>query len=260
MNRHIGKIVLTVAVAAIGRIGVADASGAVEWGYAHGTEGWGYLDPSFSACNEGLAQSPIDVIRTAAARRPLASLGFAYATAATVDVVDKGHTIQADVAGDDNVLHSGGKQYKLVQFHVHAPSENYLDGEQYPLEMHFVHQAADGSRAVVGVLYDEGPADATLQRVIAAVPSAAGGHTPLAGLNLRSLVPGGASYRFAGSLTTPPCSEGIAWHVMGRLRTASYAQLAAFAGRYSGEDFPGGNRRPVQPLNGRHVVTEGGGD
>ncbi|TDR41627.1 carbonic anhydrase [Tahibacter aquaticus] len=234
----------------------AAASEPTPWNYAEGTEHWGYLSPEFSACRDGLMQSPIDVSRVAAHTRALPALSFAYATSASVNVINKGHTIQTEPAAAGNALLIGNKRYELAQFHVHTPSENFLDGEQYPLEVHFVHQAADGSRAVVGVFYDEGPADAQLQKIITAIPSEESGQSRVNALNLRSLIPSGSSYRFSGSLTTPPCSEGIAWHVMGRPKTASITQLAAFDARYSGLEFPGGNRRPVQSLNGRAISTE----
>lgn len=249
-------IVAAAIVAGLGFAAIAGASEPTPWNYAEGTERWGYLSPEFSACRDGLAQSPVDVSRTSARARPLPALSFAYANSASVNVINKGHTIQTEPAAAGNALLIGSKRYELAQFHVHTPSENFLDGEQYPLEMHFVHQAADGSRAVVGVFYDLGPADAQLQKIINAIPAEEGGQHPVAALNLRSLIPGGASYRFSGSLTTPPCSEGIAWHVMGRARTASIAQLAAFDALFSGLEFPGGNRRPVQSLNGRTISTE----
>lgn len=234
----------------------ASASEPTPWNYAEGTERWGYLAAEFTACRDGLAQSPVDVSRLAARPRTLPALSFAYATSASVNVINKGHTIQTEPAVAGNALFIGSKRYDLAQFHVHTPSENFLDGEQYPLEVHFVHQAADGSRAVVGVFYDLGPADAQLQKIVAAIPATEGGQARVNALNLRSLIPTGPSYRFGGSLTTPPCSEGIAWHVMGNPRTASIAQLAAFDALYSGLEFPGGNRRPVQSLNGRVISTE----
>jgi carbonic anhydrase len=255
-NMRMPISVRLIAAAVFAAAGAAAASEPAAWNYAEGTERWGYLSEDFSACHDGLSQSPIDVIRDSARHRALPALNFSYSHSAQVDVSNIGHTIQTAPLAAGNSLYIGAKQYALAQFHVHAPSENFLDGEQYPLEVHFVHQAADGSRAVIGVLFDEGPADPQLQKIIAAIPDEEGGHATVAGLNLRSLIPGGRSYRFSGSLTTPPCSEGIAWHVMGRVRSASLAQLAAFGERYSGEEFPGGNRRPLQPLNGRHVTTE----
>lgn len=247
------RVTAAVCVAVSLLTGAAQAS---EWNYAGGTERWGYLSEEFSACRDGLAQSPIDVIRSSAVPRSLPALNFAYSTSASVNVVNKGHTIQTEPVAGGNALVIGGKRYELAQFHVHTPSENFLDGEQYPLEVHFVHRAADGSLAVAGVFFDQGPADPQLQKIVGAIPAVEGGQARVDGLNLRSLIPAGQTFRFSGSLTTPPCSERIAWHVIGRAKSASYSQLAAFDALYSGENFPGGNRRPVQSLNGRAVTTE----
>jgi carbonic anhydrase len=249
MKRIVGAVVIGLGL-------VAGASQASGWNYAEGTERWGHITAEYAACSDGLAQSPIDVIRANADRRDLPAMNFAYATSASMDVVNKGHTIQTEPVATGNALIIGRKRYELVQFHVHTPSENFLDGEQYPLEMHFVHRAADGSLAVVGVFYDQGPADPQLQKIVSAIPAEEGGRKRIGGLDLRNLIPAGRTYRFTGSLTTPPCSEGIAWHVMSQVRTASYAQLAAFDSLFSGHEFPGGNRRPVQSLNGRVVKTE----
>ncbi|SFK82543.1 carbonic anhydrase [Lysobacter sp. cf310] len=231
------------------------------WGYEHGTVDWGDLHPSYALCSSGTRQSPIDVIRANARVMSLPSLTFNYSTSANVTVVNAGHTIRTDMPAG-NTLSVAGRTYKLDQFHVHTPSENYIDGEQYPLELHFVHTATDGSGAiaVVGVLFDEGARDPQLDKIIAAMPAHEGQSAPARALNLRALIPSGRSYRFSGSLTTPDCRENLAWHVMGRVRTASLSQLAAFSARFSGPEFPQGNRRPVQPLNGRPVSTEAGGD
>lgn len=225
------------------------------WGYEHGTEQWGYLDPAYAGCSTGLQQSPIDVIRTNAIPALLPHLTFNYASSITLDVANLGHTIQGFPPGTANTLRIGGKIYTLVQFHFHTPSENFLDGEQYPLEMHLVHKAADNSLAVVGVFFDSGAANPQLQKILAAAPATEGAHGSASAFHLNALIPSGPIYRFAGSLTTPPCSEGVAWHVASVRKTASLAQLAAFAARFSGHEFPGGNRRPVQARNGRSVFT-----
>lgn len=236
--------------------GPAPAAEPAHWSYAEGTERWGSLDAAYALCASGVSQSPVDVIGANARPRDLPQMNFDYARSATLDTFNNGHTIQSSPIGTGNTLSIGRKSYQLVQFHLHVPSENFLDGEQYPLELHFVHRAGDGSLAVVGVFFDEGAADAQLQKVIAAMSAQEGVHAMVSGFNLRALMPSGRSYRFQGSLTTPPCSEGVAWHVMGTRKSASLQQLAAFANLFSGIEFPGGNRRPVQSLNGRPVLTE----
>lgn len=229
---------------------------ATEWSYEHGTEGWSALDPAFSACSAGAQQSPVDVIQGRAASANLPALSFNYATNAAFRIDHLGHTVQATVPAG-NSLSIGGKVYQLVQFHVHTPSENFLDGEQYPLELHLVHRASDNSLAVVGVFFDEGAADSQLQKIVSVLPHEEGQHGNVGAFNLRALVPPGRVYRFKGSLTTPPCSEGVSWHVVGTAKTASLQQLAAFTALFSGTHFPGGNRRPVQSLNGRAMNYRG---
>lgn len=234
----------------------APADASEEWGYEHGTEVWGALDADYSTCSSGLKQSPIDVIRANAHHSALPNLAFQYAASTTLDVANLGHTIQSVAPGTGNTLKIGGKTYTLAQFHFHTPSENFLDGEQYPLEMHLVHRAADNSLAVVGVFFDEGASSPELQKIIAAAPVAEGAHGSAPAFHLNALIPSGRIFRFSGSLTTPPCSEQVAWHVAGVRKTASLAQLAAFTARFSGHDFPGGNRRPVQARHGRTVHTD----
>lgn len=231
------------------------ASASEAWDYAHGTEQWGLLDPQYATCSTGLRQSPIDVITAKAMHKSLPKLSFHYASSITLDVLNLGHTLQGIPPGTGNTLEIGGKAYTLAQFHFHTPSENFLDGEQYPLELHLVHRAADNSLAVIGVFFDDGAASPELQKIIAAAPEEEGGHGNAEAFHLNALVPSGPIYRFDGSLTTPPCSEGVAWHVASIRKTASLAQLAAFTARFSGHEFPGGNRRPVQSRHGRTVST-----
>lgn len=225
---------------------------AIEWGYNHGTEGWGALDPTFASCSSGHQQSPIDVVSSHSTLSTAPALLFNYSTHAAFGFDHLGHTVQANVPAG-NSLTIGSKVYQLVQFHFHTPSENFLDGEQYPLELHLVHRASDNTLAVVGVFFDQGAADTQLQKLVAVLPHERGGHGEVSAFNLHSLVPAGPIHRFKGSLTTPPCSENVAWHVVSTRKHASLQQLAAFTALFSGPEFPGGNRRPVQALNARAV-------
>lgn len=237
---------------AIAPLGAAE----VHWGYEHGTEGWGLLDPAFATCSTGLQQSPIDVVTGLATKGTLPALTFRYGTEVDFTMSHNGHTIVATPTTATNTLTIGSKIYTFKQFHMHTPSENFLNGEMYPLEYHFVHQAADGSLAVVGVFFDDGPtANAQLGQLIARMPTEAAPKV-LEDFNLRSFVPTGRTYRFQGSLTTPDCREGVAWHVMATIKTATPSQLASFQSLFSGAEFPGGNRRPVQSRNGRVLQTE----
>ncbi|WP_158549241.1 carbonic anhydrase [Lysobacter silvisoli] len=236
---------------------LAAPAAATEWSYEHGTESWGALDPAFAACSSGTQQSPVDVVTGKAHSGTLPALSFHYASSADFHVDHLGHTVQAAVPAG-NTLTIGSKTYQLLQFHFHTPSENFIDGEQYPLELHLVHRASDQSLAVVAILFDEGAADPQLQKIVSVLPQEEGQSGTVSGFNLRALVPHGRVYRFKGSLTTPPCSEGVSWHVVNARRSASLPQLAAFAQLFSGPHFPGGNRRPVQSLHGRRPSYRSG--
>lgn len=253
-HRRIARFAaLSLAIALAGPLSAAETP---HWGYEHGTEGWGALDPSFEKCSSGLSQSPIDVVTNRAVEvSSLAPLSFQYGTSVNFTLSHNGHTIVATPTTAGNVLWIGSQPYTLVQFHMHTPSENFLNGESYPLEYHFVHRNTSGKLAVVGVFFDDGTANAQVGALVGRMP-AEGAQVALNAFNLRAMIPPGPSYRFNGSLTTPPCGEGVAWHVMGSIKTASASQIAAFMHEFSGAHFPGGNRRPVQSLNGRVVVTE----
>jgi carbonic anhydrase len=228
----------------------APAHGA-HWTYegATGPAHWAELDPAFAASSEGKAQSPINLV-TAAAKAGNAATSLRLAQHEHVaSLLDNGHTIQVTVE-EGGTFTTGHGTYQLVQFHFHAPSEHTIDGRSFPLEVHFVHQSADGHLAVVGMLFVEGPANEDLAKVIAHFPAGSGqsAHLPAEKIDLDLHLPADpTAYNYAGSLTTPPCTEGVDWYVLRQPVTASREQLAAFAARF------GDNHRPVQPLNGRTI-------
>ena len=220
------------------------------WGYEgeHGPEHWGSLDPGFAVCSNGREQSPIDL--TGAEPGALSEIVFEYAPS-PISILNNGHTIQVDYqVGSGLVL--DGARYGLVQFHFHHRSEHTVDGADFPLEMHLVHADADGALAVVGVLVEEGGANEALAPVFRQMPGEAGPAAMVEGtVDAAALLPGRrTTWRYAGSLTTPPCSEGVSWLVMTEPVTASRGQIEAFKAL-----FPV-NNRPVQPLNGRRLVTD----
>jgi carbonic anhydrase len=225
------------------------AGQAEHWGYA-GTSGpahWAQLDPANTACAKGRRQSPIDLhdfIRVG--MRPLAP---AYASDAS-EIVHNGHTVQVNYA-EGSAIAVDGRAFELEQFHFHAPSENTLHGKRYPLEVHLVHADASGKLGVVGVLFDEGAAHPLLEKLWEKMPGKGGDKDALpAGLNAAELLPAKADYfRFSGSLTTPPCSEGVLWMVMKATSSASKAQIDRFT-----KTIGFANSRPVQPLNNRPVL------
>ena len=224
------------------------AEEAVEWGYTGeiGPAHWGNLSPEFAACKLGKAQSPIDLTGDAQPRPH--DLAFHY-TPAPLEIANNGHTIQVDYAPGSTLV-SGGREYALLQFHFHRLSEHTRDGRPADLEMHLVHQDAAGNLAVVGVFLNAGRRNEALAPVWAHAPAAQGGKRRAAGaaIDAADLLPAELSYySYVGSLTTPPCSEGVRWFVLSSPVEVSPAQLARFAALYPD------NARPIQPLNGRPV-------
>jgi len=220
----------------------------VHWGYSgeHGPEHWGELSETFEACSDGRYQSPIDIVDPIEAN--LGSIGLAY-RGSTISLLNNGHTIEIEV-GEGNSLTIDGKTFVLKQFHVHSPSEHRIEGESFPLEAHFVHQNDQGELAVVGVLFRDGPRNEGLATIGGLAPTRVGESAPIAMriVDLKIVPKESAYYRYSGSLTTPPCTEGILWLVLKTEMTISKDQVAGFV-KHIGEDARG-----PQPLNGRLVV------
>jgi carbonic anhydrase len=170
---------------------------------------------------------------------------------ASLELLNNGHTIEDDYHGG-GTLTVDGHVYRLAQFHFHSPSEHTIDGVHAPLEMHLVHKDEAGKLAVIGVLFREGAEHPELARLWEHLPAEPGRSEAVEGMMVnasRLLPPSLASYRYPGSLTTPPCSEDVAWFVLQRPVDASAAQIAAF------RRVIAGNNRPTQPLNGRTITA-----
>lgn len=225
----------------------AAACASSHWSYAGetGPERWASLDEKNAACASGQRQSPIDIV--APFRNAASDLALNYQPSRAV-VVNNGHTIQVNISGE-NTLQSGGKTYRLLQFHFHSPSEEAVGGRRFPLVAHFVHATAAGELAVIGVLFEDGLASAELAPVFANLPSESGQSVELAGaLDLRKLLPASlAHWNFDGSLTTPPCSEGVNWFVLQSRGRLSADQIRAFTRLYPD------SARPLQPRNAREI-------
>lgn len=245
MNRVIVSALLAAAALAASPLAMAQA----HWSYEGeaGPENWGKLDPKFVMCSTGRNQSPIDLSRFTEAE--LAPLKMNYKTSAS-DIVNNGHTLQVNYAPGSTLV-VDGREFELKQFHFHAPSENTLNGKHFPLEGHLVHADKEGNLTVVAVMFSEGKDNPLLAQLWQHVPPKKGDQSSLpAGLNAKTLLPTLHShYAFNGSLTTPPCSEGVRWLVIRQPATASKAQVERFSGTV-GE----ANNRPVQPLNARTVL------
>jgi carbonic anhydrase len=240
--------ILAVAACALFVSSVAVADDHEEWSYTgeHGPDHWSELKGA-GLCSAGKNQSPVDIRDAVTAK--LVPLSFKYDSFAS-EVFNNGHTLQVGYApGSELVV--AGHTYVLKQFHFHAPSENLLGGRQFPLEAHFVHADADGNLAVVAVFFDEGALNAGLEKFWKDLPSQAGDKRTIAAqVSATELMPTMRDYyRFSGSLTTPPCSEGVNWLVLKHPLTLSTKQLEQFKAALGHT-----NARPVQPLNARVIV------
>jgi len=219
------------------------------WTYEgkEGPENWGKLNTEFVTCEAGRNQSPINIENsTHASLKPL-KVVQRYAVK---DIVNNGHTVQANFK-EGNFLILDNAVFQMKQVHFHAPSENQINGKSYPLEAHFVHADSKGNLAVIAVMFNEGKANVALESLWLQMPHEIDSPVDLKSRVLASeLTPVNRTYyRFSGSLTTPPCSEGVRWLMMKTPLTASKAQIAMFE-----ETVKHHNNRPIQPLNGRVIV------
>ena len=219
------------------------------WSYdgAEGPEHWGALTSDFGSCSSGTAQSPIDVGGVSGSTP--APLTLAY-SASEGEMTDNGHTTELRSLTAKGIT-VGGKQYAFKQMHFHAPSEHTLEGVRYEAEFHFVHQADDGGLAVVGILATVGDANAAWAPFTDGVPAAAAGQKVAAGVvDFPALFPESLDHvAYDGSLTTPPCSEGVRWLLLETPVELGAGQLATLHAAHAG------NNRPAQPVNGRDVVV-----
>jgi carbonic anhydrase len=225
------------------------------WSYegATGAEHWGDLDPEYAACKVGKQQSPIDIRNAEKAELP--AIRFEYRSSPLKYLINNGHTIRVnyhDASGSGNFLIVGDKRYQLTQFHFHRPSEEYIYGRPYDMEVHLMHEASDGKVAGVAVFLKAGGANATIQQIWDHMPKTEGKEEEITGVevNPADLLPSDhANYMYMGSLTAPPCSEGVTWFVLKTPVELSAEEINAFAKLYPHDV------RPLQGLNGR-VVKE----
>ncbi len=235
------KIFTLLTVMSLSTAVFADA----DWNYDQ-PEQWSTLNQKYSACN-GLNQSPINIERTVKAE--LEPLKFSYNTMIHA-IENKGHTVQVDFARGGE-LQLDGETFVLKQFHLHSPSENLIKGKSYPLEIHFVHANAQGELAVVAMMFEQGTENPMLKRMWNRLPKKQGEKVVLKKPQpVNEMLPKNLDYyRFGGSLTTPPCSEGVRWLILKEIQQASKQQISEFS-KLMGHS----NNRPVQPLNGRVVL------
>jgi carbonic anhydrase len=217
------------------------------WSYQGelGPKAWGGIKPDFMKCANGTRQSPIDIRSGIAV--DLEPIQFDY-RASSFRVIDNGHTVQVNIDAG-NAIVAAGKRWELVQFHFHRPGEERIDGKSFEMSLHLVHKDSEGRLAVVGLLLERGDVQPVVQTVWNNLPLEKGEEiTTRAVLDLNHLLPPDRGYyTYMGSMTTPPCSEGVLWMVMRQPVTVSPAQIDIFARLYPM------NARPIQQASGRMI-------
>lgn len=225
------------------------------WSYEGetGPEYWGDLDPANAVCTNGKEQSPINIEMAKTEKDDkIEKLKFNY-TPTNFSLANNGHTIQGNPAAIDNSIVVDGEEYMLAQFHFHTPSEHEFNGQGFDMELHLVHKSANNELAVIGLMIKEGSNNPVLEQAWNVLPKEVTTKdvTVTEAIDLIGLLPENKqTFRYEGSLTTPPCSEEVEWIVLEQPIEMSKEQIDLF--RQIFED----NHRPVQPLNDRDVGIE----
>ena len=252
--------------------GVPSDTGKVEWGYEakNGPQVWAQLSQEYFLCAEGKHQSPIDLVNPTPAELPPIPYNY-YPT--SMNIRNTGHTIEV-ACPEGSWIEVDGTRYQLLQFHFHAPSEHTVAGKPFEMEAHFVHKSEDGTLAVVGLLIKSGRHKVAFDPIWSHLPAVPGETQRIENVTedgslivdprfmfspndaVKEVAPSFFDnyYRYEGSLTTPPCSEGVQWIVLTTPIEMSEAQIAAF------KAIIHDNNRPVQPLNGRKLLVNSTGD
>jgi carbonic anhydrase len=246
------KVAATLASSLIAFALPAFAEEGHHWSYKGetGPTHWGAMEKEFESCGVGKVQSPIDIKTKSAKASDLPAIEFAYQPS-PLRIIDNGHTVQVNYAPGSSIT-VDGKRYELLQFHFHHPSEEEIDGKHSDMVAHLVHKDAGGNLAVVAVLLKKGSANPLVGTLWKNIPKEKGKEAQVDAvtINVADLLPEKRGYyTFQGSLTTPPCSEGVRWFVLKSPTTVSAEQVAGFGKLYAM------NARPVQPLNGREIAA-----
>ena len=228
-----------------------DANTDLHWTYEGdtGPNSWGALKAEFGLCASGKQQSPVNI--TEAYALELDPLKFEYKASKTA-IQNNGHTIQLNY-DSGSFLQVGNDRYQLLQFHFHTPSEEAIGGQRYPMVAHLVHKNEAGQLAVIALLINQGSTDnPILKKLWEKLPTNTNETRNYATVtyNIADLLPQNRSYwTLMGSLTTPPCSEGVRWLVLKNPLYISAKQIARFK-----KEFPM-NARPLQALQQRIVIN-----
>ena len=216
----------------------------VHWAYEGemGPENWG---EEFPTCGSGKKQSPLNIVGPFEKSKDVLSVSYKEGP---LKMLNNGHTIQVNVE-PGSTLKINKEVYDLLQFHFHRPSEEQIDGKPMAMVVHFVHKNAEGKLAVIGVLLNEGKDSEAIKTLWENAPKSEGPEVVVEGVkfNPSSLIPAALThYHYEGSLTTPPCTEGVQFYILKTTVDISKKQVNEFPFKR--------NARPVQPANGR-VIT-----
>jgi carbonic anhydrase len=252
MKQLFSSVIAIVAAAAMTTAAVCyGAESSEHWSYAGATgpAKWSTLSKEFKECKTGEHQSPIDIPDEKARKGDLSPLLFNYKPSA-LKIIDNGHSIQVNYAPGSFVTVEG-KRYELQQFHFHKPAEEKIDGKGHDMDAHLVHKGPDGKLMVIAVLMDTGKENKLIKALWDNLPKEKGKEQSVDAVKINAvdLLPDNKGYySYAGSLTTPPCSEQVTWYVLKAPVQVSADEIARFARIYPM------NARPIQPLNDRDIL------
>ncbi|HEY4370065.1 MAG TPA: carbonic anhydrase family protein [Steroidobacteraceae bacterium] len=241
---------LVLALILVAGSALADAEHHPHWSYggSTGPASWGTLENDYESCALGKTQSPINIREDAVHQADLPAIEFSYRPS-VLRIIDNGHTIQVNYA-PGSFITVAGHRYDLVQLHFHKPSEEQINDRTYDMVAHLVHRDSEGKWGVVAVLLVKGSRSPLIDMLWSHLPAQKEKENVVesASINVATLLPSDrAYYTFTGSLTTPPCTEGVTWFVLRNPSSISAAEIARFAAIYPM------NARPVQALNGRAI-------
>ncbi|KAG6497584.1 alpha carbonic anhydrase 7-like [Zingiber officinale] len=224
-------------------------------GSPDGPEHWGEIHQEWALCNNGDMQSPIDLLHERVHVVPgLGRIQRSY-RASNATLRNRGHDIMLEWEEGAGTIHINGTDYELRQCHWHSPSEHSINGKRFAMELHMVHVSADQRVAVVGIMYTIGRPDTFLSELMEDIEEIADireGERAVGLMDPRHIELGSRKYyRYMGSLTTPPCDQGVVWTISGKIRTVSKEQTALL--RQAVHDEAEENARPIQPINGREI-------
>ncbi|PAF53434.1 hypothetical protein BKH42_05780 [Helicobacter sp. 13S00482-2] len=222
-----------------------------KWDYEgkNSPEHWGKISKEFSTCATGRLQSPVNINDFAQTKSP-DKIIFSYKGTPKLEIND-GRTIRVEY-DKGGYVDVDGHRYYLKQFHFHSPAENLLKNKQYPLEMHLVNEDKDGHLMVVSIWFKEGKDNKILNPVWKVMPKKTGEKVKVSNVDLAKLIPNKIHFfHYNGSLTTPPCTEGVSWFILKEPLEISKDQIKKFQ-----QTIKEPNNRPIQPLNGRKIIQE----